>query len=73
MLAGESHGSDDYACASVWSHYDPDKHLLSKNIVVVAMTVGLNGAALLVKKVDPSIPEVITFGSPETGDVTITF
>lgn len=72
LVAGESHGSDDYAQASPWSHYEPEMGRFSSNIEVVAITAGLNAAALLVKKKDPSLVETIHF-SDGNGRYKISF
>lgn len=67
LLCLESHGSDDYAQTSVWSHYNGHTHQFnfSNNIKMLAAHQGLNACAVIIEKIDPNIPETIEVSNGE--------
>ena len=65
LIPFESHGSDDYCSVEYWSHYAGNKFQFSANIKIIAATYVFNGGAVLVEKIDPTIPEKIKISGPD--------
>lgn len=74
LLPIERHGSDDYCTARYW--HERGTFHFSANIKVIAATYIQAGGAVIVEKIDPSIPETIEIYEPGmngSNTITITF